>query len=103
MFSEPDETIVDYSMRSEWQRIGHQFPTFLRHQYARDILMSTFMVVRNNCEEACSQKLLSDLNDEKREEYRLNSKISQNSLKSLDDPLMRSLDSCIRRCFGKFE
>jgi hypothetical protein len=101
MFSEPDETIVDYSIRSIWRRAGHQFPTYLKHQYARDILMSSFMVVRNNCEEACSQKLLADLSDDKRDEYKKNSRISQNKLKTLDDPLMRNLDSCIRRCFGK--
>jgi hypothetical protein len=104
MFSEPDETIVDYTKRSQWKRTSHQFPTSLRSQYARDILMSSFMVIRNNCEEACSQRVLADLSEEKKDEYRKNSKIGQQALRTIlnDDPVMQSLDSCIRRCFGKF-
>jgi hypothetical protein len=101
MFSEPEETIVDYSVRSRWQETGLHFPTYLKQQYARDILMSSFMVIRNNCEEACSTKLLQDLNDESRDEIRQNSKL-QDSLRSLDSPLSKSFDSCIRRCFSKY-
>jgi predicted AlkP superfamily phosphohydrolase/phosphomutase len=100
MFSEKDETIVDYNPVSVFFKTGIINPVHADRSLAQDILVSSFMVVRNNCEEACSQKLLSEVSDSQKQEYRNNSKISQNYLKTVDDDLMRSFDSCIRRCFS---
>ena len=100
MFSEKDETIVDYNQGSVFFQIGIVNPIYENKTITQDVLMSSYMIVRNNCEEACSQKLLSDLSDTDKSEYRSNTRISQNYLKTLDNPLMKDMDSCIRRCFG---
>jgi hypothetical protein len=100
MFFELDETIVDYSPKSEFNITGIYHPVNTTKTLAQDILMSSFMIVRNNCEEACSQKLLSELSDNQKEEYRNNSKITQHHLKTIDDSTSRGFESCIRRCFS---
>ncbi len=100
MFSENDETIVDYNPVSAFFKTGIYNPVHANNSLAQDVLTSSFMVVRNNCEESCSQKLLSEVSDNQKQEYRNNSKLSQNYLKTIDDDLMRSFDSCIRRCFS---
>jgi hypothetical protein len=100
MFSEHDETIVDYNPVSSFHKEGITYPYNATKSLAQDFLVSSFMVIRNNCEEACSTKLLSEVSDSQKQEYRNNSKISQHHLKTIDDDLMRSFDSCIRRCFS---
>ena len=100
MFSERDETIVDYSPASDYHKNGIVNPVNANKSFVQDILMSSFMVVRNNCEEACSQKLLSEVSDSQKQEYRNNSRLGQHHIQTVDDSLMRSFDSCIRRCFS---
>jgi len=73
----------------------------LKQRFSNELLLSAYTVVRSNCEEACSAKLLADVSDELKQEYRNNTNISQVALKSRNDDLQRSLDSCVRRCFGK--
>ncbi len=100
MFSERDETIVDYCKESEYHKNGIVNPVNANKTHVQDILMSSFMIVRNNCEEACSQKLLSEVSDNLKQEYRNNSRLGQQHIQTLDDSLMKSFDSCIRRCFS---
>jgi predicted AlkP superfamily phosphohydrolase/phosphomutase len=103
MFSERDETIVDYAPVSGLPKTGFFIPVSASKTQVQDILTSSFIVVRNNCEEACSQKLLSEVSESQKQEYRNNSKLGQNHLKTIvNDDLMKSFDSCIRRCFSIF-
>ena len=101
MFSQKDDTAISYHYGTEYQRQPLYLPFTLKQKFANNALLSAFTVVRSNCEEACSQKLLADLSDELKQEYRDNSKIAQVSLKSKNDSTQVGLDSCIRRCFGK--
>ena len=101
MFSQKDNTTVNYHHGPITQYSSFYLPLTKKQRTANDILISAFTVVRSNCEEACSQKLLQDLSDEAKQEYRKNSRISQISLKSMNDETQKGLDGCIRRCFGK--
>lgn len=102
MFSEPDATPVSYHPGTTY-RVNSNTPVLnLKTRDTHDLLLASFMVVRQNCEEACSQKILEGLSDERQQEYRESSKISQNSIKTIKDDMSNNLDSCIRRCFGIF-
>jgi hypothetical protein len=97
-----DETPINYASGSTYGQVPINLPYTLRTIHSNNILTSAFTIVRNNCEEACSVKLLSDLSDEDRAEYRQNSKISQNKFKTRNDDTQKQFDSCLRRCFGNF-
>jgi hypothetical protein len=100
MFSQKDDTAISYHYGTAHGRQPLYLPFSLKQKFANNALLSAFTTVRGNCEEACSQKLLADLSDEIKQEYRDNSKIAQVSLKSKNDSTQQGLDSCIRRCFG---
>jgi hypothetical protein len=100
MFSSKEDTVVDYSPGNVYNILPINLPYSLKNLYANNILMSGYMVVRSNCEEACSAKLLGDISDEEKSEYRENSKIGQSKFKTRSDDLQNSFDSCLRRCFG---
>lgn len=102
MFSEPDDSPVYYHPGSPHAIADRAGVLSLKDREAHDILLSSFMVVRKNCDDTCSQKILEGLSDEKQLEYRENSKIGQSTLKTIKDDLSTGLDSCIRRCFGIF-
>jgi hypothetical protein len=95
-----DETPINYSTGSLYGSNPINLPLNLKMINSNNILTSAYTIVRNNCEEACSIKLLNDLSDEDRAEYRLNSKISQNKFKTKNDDTQSQFDSCLRRCFG---
>jgi hypothetical protein len=101
MFSQIDNTIVNYHYGTVSQKDSFYFPYTTKQRHSYNLLSSAYTVVRTNCEDACSQKILSDMTDELKKEYRDNSKIGQMKLKSLNNDTQISLDSCIRRCFGK--
>lgn len=96
-----DETAINYASGSSYGQVPINLPFTNQTIHTNNILTSAYTVVRNNCEEACSVKLLSDLSDEDKAEYRQNSKISQNKLKTKNDETQKQFDSCLRRCFGK--
>ncbi len=97
-----DETAINYSSGSEIGDLPLNIPLNLKRIHSNNILTSAYTVVRNNCDEACSVKLLSELSDEDKAEYRLNGKISQNKLKTKNDETQKQFDACVRRCFGIF-
>jgi hypothetical protein len=101
MFSESDNTAVNYYFGSPYRLSEKNVPITLKERLAHNTLLASFMVIRQNSEEACSLKLLQDLSEEKQKEYRVNSTIGQNGLKLINDDLSKSFDACIRRSFGK--
>jgi hypothetical protein len=101
MFSENDNTPINYQGGYRYLKQSFHFPYRLKQQYSYNILLSAYSTIRTNCEEACSLKLLSELSDEAKQEVRENSKISQIYLKSINDDVQIGFDSCLRRCFGK--
>ncbi len=101
MFTHEDDTPISYSSAGRSVRRPFYLPFSLKQRFSNELLLSAYTVVRSNCEEACSAKLLSDVSDELKQEYRNNTNISQVALKSRNDDLQGSLDSCVRRCFGK--
>lgn len=100
MFSDSNETIVNYHKGSRYHLASFQEPLTLENRKAKNLLLSSYMLVRSNCEDACANKILADISDENKTAYRENSKIAQISLRSIKDSLSLNLDSCIRRCFG---
>jgi len=101
MFSfSQDETAINYSTGSEYGLVPINLPLNLKTIYSNNVLSSAYTVVRSNCEEACSAKLLSELSDEEKSEIRQNSKLSQIKLKTRNDNTQIQFDSCLRRCFG---
>lgn len=103
MFSQKDDTAISYHYGTENNRQPLYLPFSLKQKFANNALLSAFTTVRGNCEEACSQKVLADLVEDAKQEYRDNSKIAQISLKSNNDSTQDALDSCIRRCFGNLK
>lgn len=98
MFSGKDNAPVDLTFNNTWNPVEWLHATNVRDRVANNLLLAGFITVGKNCENACSSKLL---NDENREEYLKDARIAQINLKSKNDDLQKSLDSCIRRCFGK--
>jgi hypothetical protein len=96
-----DDTAINYASGSAYGQVPVNLPLTLRTVHSNNILTSAYSIIRNNCEEACSVKLLSELGDDEKAEYRQNSKISQNKFKTKNDETQTQFDSCIRRCFGK--
>jgi len=103
MFSQKDDTAISYHYGTENNRQPLYLPFSLKQKFANNALLSAFTTIRGNCEEACSQKVLADLVEDVKQEYRDNSKIAQISLKSNNDSTQDALDSCIRRCFGNLK
>ncbi len=103
MFSQEDNTAVNYNAGYQLTTPSLVSPYRLKQQFSYNLLLSGFSVIRTNCEEACSSKLLAELSDEDKQETRDNSKISQINMKTRQDDTQNSFDSCLRRCFGKFE
>lgn len=101
MFSQHDDSIVSYHYGNNRLSQPSYLPFTLKQKASNNILLSAFTVVRGNCEDACSQKILADVSDELKQEYKDNSKIAQISLKSKNDSIQKGLDGCIRRCFVK--
>lgn len=101
MFSEKDDTVIDYNQGSRFNSQPLNFPYRLKQKFSQNLLIAGYSLIRANCEEACSLKMLADASDEDKAEIRNNSKISQIHLKTRDDELQKGFDSCIRRCFGK--
>jgi hypothetical protein len=102
MFSEPDSTIVDYSPGTIY-RVPEYTPSISEKEIKnKNVLLASFMVVRTNCEEACSSKLLSNLDENEQKTYRELSQIGQTTLREFNDDITRNMDSCIRSCFSNF-
>lgn len=100
MFSEEIERTVNWAAGSQYFKLPHEIPMYLKERNSHNILLASYMTVRTNCEEACSTKLLTDIPEEFQAEYRQGSRIAQYNLKTVNDDLSKSLDSCVRRCFG---
>ncbi len=100
MFSEENENLINYHFGSSYRVLDIPNNQTLKNRHAHDILLASYTLVRSNCEDACSAKLLGELSDDKKKEYRENTKISQITLKTVNDQLQKDLDSCLRRCFG---
>jgi len=98
-----DETAINYAAGSAYGQVPVNLPLTPRTVHSNDILTSAYSIIRNNCEEACSVKLLSELSDDDKAEYRQNSKISQIKFKLRNDETQTQFDSCLRRCFGKIK
>lgn len=99
MFSS-DEKIIDFAKNSDY---GIPTATDELHNKstlsAFNKLLASYSIIRNNCEQACNSKLLSELPESEQSDIINNSRISQFSMKSRGDSLMQQFDSCIRRCF----
>jgi len=103
MFSTQDVTPIDYFKGNFWnvEDVVHAKP--LRERKANNLLMASFITIRRNCEEACSQKMLNDVSEDIKDDCKKNSRISQITLKSNNDELQKGFDACIRRCFGNLK
>lgn len=99
MFS-TDEKIIDFSKNSQYE-----IPTAIDEIHNKATLnaftklIASYSIIRNNCEQACNTKLLSELPESEQNDIITNSRIAQVSMKSRGDLLMQQFDSCIRRCF----
>jgi len=101
MFSEKENTAVDYHPGSLISVAGNTSPISLKSRQANTLLLASYMTVRSNCEELCSNDLLNELPDDEKDLYRRNSRIGQNNIKEIINYTSKSMDSCIRRCFSK--
>lgn len=100
MFSEKENFAVDYHTGSLASTAGITTPLSLKTRKANTYLLASYITVRENCEEVCSNDLLNGLPDDEKEFYRKNSQIGQNNIKEVLNSTSKALDGCIRRCFG---
>jgi len=100
MFSDENGISVDYHPGTSFTLTGRPHSLSIESRQANTLLLASFMTVRNNSEEACSNALLKDLSEEDQAMYRENSKIGQNNIKLISNDTSRSFDACIRRSFS---
>ena len=102
MFSEKESSPVDYHYGTTNGYAGLHPPLSLKDRKANTLMLASYMTVRSNCEELCSNDVLNGLPEDEKSFYRSNSHFGQSTKKEIINSTSKALDGCIRRCFGKF-